>query len=298
MSQFRRTLFATAPIMSREWLVNHAWVVAGSLAMAAGYHFFIIPHLVVPGGIIGLAQLINHLSGWPVGLTALAFNVPILVLASRVLGPGFGAKTVLSMVIGSLAIDGLAAWLGTDPIIPDILVSTVFGGVVIGVAVAMIIRGKANAGGTSLVAQLISRLTRVPTGRVMLWVDGAVVLASMIILRDLKAAPYAIIGIYAISRSLDAFLNGLDASKALMIISEKHEEIRNVILRGLDRGGTVLAGHGLFDETAERKVIFTALSRRETVALQKRIQAIDPDAFCMVLDTSEVLGSGFKPWRT
>jgi len=297
MTQFRRTLFATAPVLSREWLVNHAWVVSGALAMAAGYHFFIIPHMVVPGGVIGLAQLINHLTGWPVGLTALAFNVPILVMASRILGPGFGAKTVLAMTIGSLAIDGLAAWLGTEPIIPDILVSTVFGGVVIGVAVAMIIRGKANAGGTSLVGQLLSRLTRVPTGRCMLWVDGAVVLASMIILRDLKAAPYAIIGIYAISRSLDAFLNGLDASKALMIISNKHEEIRQVILRGLDRGGTVLAGHGLFDEDEERRVIFTALSRRETVALQKRIQAIDPDAFCMVFDTTEVLGSGFKPWR-
>ncbi len=297
MTQFRRVLLASAPVLSREWIVNHAWVVSGSLAMAAGYHFFIIPHLVVPGGVIGLSQLINLLSGWPVGLTSLVINVPILALASRTMGPGFGVKTVLSMVVGSLAIDGLAVWLGREPIIPDILVSTVFGGVVIGVASGMIIRGKANAGGTALVGQLLSRLTRVPTGRCMLWIDATVVLASMIILRDLKAAPYAIIGIYAISRSLDAFLNGLDASKALMIISERHQEIRDVILRGLDRSGTVLSGHGLFNEDDERKVIFTALSRRETVALQKRIRDLDPDAFCMVFDTSEVLGSGFKPWR-
>lgn len=297
MSQFRRALFASAPFLSREWFVNNTWVVSGSLVMAAGYHFFIIPHLVVPGGIIGLAQLINHLTGWPVGITALVFNAPILLLASRILGPGFGAKTVVSMVVGSLAIDGLAAWRGVAPVIPDILVSTVFGGVMIGVAVAMIIRGKANAGGTSLVGQLLSRITRVPTGRCMLWVDGVIVIASMVILRDLKAAPYAVIGIYAISRSLDAFLNGLDASKALMIISDKHAEIRDVILRGLDRGGTVLDGHGLFNEDEQRKVIFTALSRRETVALQKRIQIIDPEAFCMVFDTTEVLGSGFKPWR-
>jgi uncharacterized membrane-anchored protein YitT (DUF2179 family) len=297
VSQFRRALFASAPFLSREWFVNNTWVVSGSLVMAAGYHFFIIPHLVVPGGVIGLAQLINHLTGWPVGITALVFNAPILLLASRILGPGFGAKTVLSMVVSSLAIDGLAAWRGVAPVIPDILVSTVFGGVMIGVGVAMIIRGKANAGGTSLVGQLLSRITRVPTGRCMLWIDGVIVIASMIVLHDLKAAPYAVIGIYAISRSLDAFLNGLDASKALMIISDKHAEIRDVILRGLDRGGTVLDGHGLFNEGEQRKVIFTALSRRETVALQKRIQIIDPDAFCMVFDTTEVLGSGFKPWR-
>ncbi len=131
----------------------------------------------------------------------------------------------------------------------------------------------------------------------MLWVDGLIVVASMVILRDLKAAPYAVIGIYVISRSLDAFLNGLDASKALMIISDRHAEIRDVILKGLDRGGTVLSGHGLYSEDAERQVIFTALSRRETVALQKQIERLDPHAFCMVFDTAEVLGSGFKPWR-
>jgi len=297
MSQFRRSLFASARPFSREWLTNHFWVVIGSVLMAAGYNLFIIPHQVVPGGIIGLAQLINHMTGLPVGMTALAINAPILVAASRVMGPGYGVKTVLSMVLGSVCIDALAAWRGVEPVVPDILISTVFGGVIIGLAVAMIMRGKANAGGTSLVGQLISRVTRVPTGRCMLYVDAVIVLASVIIFRNLEAAPYAIIGIFAISRSLDAVLNGLDASKALMIISQKHEEIRQVILGGLDRGGTVLAGHGLFKPEDERQVIFTALSRRETVALQKRIRDIDPDAFCMVFETSEVLGSGFKPWR-
>ncbi len=297
MSQFRRSIFASARPFSREWLTNHSWVVLGSVLMAAGYNLFIIPHQVVPGGIIGLAQLINHLTGLPVGMTALAINAPILVAASRVMGPGYGVKTVLSMVVGSVGIDVLAAWRGVEPIVPDILISTVFGGVIIGLAVAMIMRGKANAGGTSLVGQLISRVTRVPTGRCMLYVDAVIVLASVVIFRNLEAAPYAIIGIFAISRSLDAVLNGLDASKALMIISQKHEEIRQVILGGLDRGGTVLAGRGLFKPEDERQVIFTALSRRETVALQKRIRDIDPDAFCMVFETSEVIGSGFKPWH-
>jgi uncharacterized membrane-anchored protein YitT (DUF2179 family) len=297
VSQFRRTLFASARPFSREWLANNAWVIAGSVVMAAGYNLFIIPHRVVPGGIIGLAQLINHLTGLPVGMTALVINAPILLAASRVMGPGYGAKTVLSMIVGSAVIDLLAAWRGTEPIVPDILISTVFGGGVIGVAVAMIMRGKANAGGTSLVGQLLSRMTRVPTGRCMLYVDAVIVLASVVVFRNLEAAPYAIIGIFAISRSLDAVLNGLDASKALMIISRHHQEIRDVILGGLDRGGTVLAGHGLFKPEEERRVIFTALSRRETVALQKRIRDIDPDAFCMVFDTAEVLGSGFKPWR-
>jgi uncharacterized membrane-anchored protein YitT (DUF2179 family) len=297
MSQNRRTLFASARPFSREWLTNHTLVIVGSLIMAAGYNLFIIPHQVVPGGIIGVAQLINHLFGLPVGLTALAINAPILLIASRSMGPGYGVKTVLSMVIGSVSIDLLARWRGLEPIVPDVLVSTIFGGVVIGVAVAVIIRGKANAGGTSLVGQLMSRVLRVPVGRCMLYVDGAIVVGSAVVFRNIEAAPYAIIGIFAISRAVDAMLVGLDAGKALMIISNRYEEIRQVILEGLDRGGTVLAGHGLFQPDEERKVIFTALSRRETVALQRKIQNIDPDAFCMVFETSEVLGSGFKPWK-
>jgi uncharacterized membrane-anchored protein YitT (DUF2179 family) len=297
MSDSRRNLLAGARPFSRTWLASHFWILLGSILLAGSYNLFIIPHHVVPGGMVGVAQLVNQVTGWPIGLLALSINIPILILASRVMGPGYGVRTVVAMTYVSLAIDALAHWRGTEAVIADILVSTVFGGVIIGVGIALIIRGKANAGGTALLGQLFSRLTRVPTGRCMLYIDGVIVLTSVLVLRDLSAAPYAIIGIFAVSRSVDAVLNGLDASKALMIISEKHEEIREVILEGLDRGGTVLSGQGLFHEGEERRVIFTALSRRETVALQKRIRDLDPDAFCMVFEASEVIGSGFRPWR-
>ena len=297
MSDSRRNLLAGARPFSRTWLASHFWILLGSILLAGSYNLFIIPHHVVPGGMVGVAQLVNQLTGWPIGLMALAINLPILVLASRVMGPGYGVRTVVAMTYVSLAIDALAHWRGSGSVIEDILVSTVFGGVIVGVGIALIIRGKANAGGTALLGQLFSRLTRVPTGRCMLYIDGVIVLASVLILRDLAAAPYAIIGIFAVSRSVDAVLNGLDASKGMMIISEKHREIREVILGGLDRGGTVLSGRGLFQEDEERRVIFTALSRREAVALQKRIRDLDPGAFCMVFDASEVLGSGFRPWR-
>lgn len=297
MALVPRHLFTSAPILSREWLINHSWVVVGSVLLAAGYNLFIIPHDVVPGGIIGLSMLINHLTGWPIGLMAMVINIPILVVASRIMGPGYGVKTALAMTVSSLTIDLMGSWRGIDPVVPDILISTVFGGVVIGVGVATIIKGKANAGGTSLVGQLISRITRIPTGQCMLYVDAVIVLASVVIFRNLEAAPYAIIGIFTISRSLDAVLHGLEASKAMMIISKHHEEVRQIILEGLHRGGTVLSGHGLFMDEEERQIVFTALSRREAVVLQKKIRTIDPEAFCIVFDTSDVLGSGFKPWN-
>jgi uncharacterized membrane-anchored protein YitT (DUF2179 family) len=297
MSESRRDLLTGGGPFTREWLASNLWILGGALLVAGGYNLFIIPHEVVPGGMVGAAQLVNHGFGWPIGLTALCINLPILAIASRIMGPGYGFRTVFAMVVISVAIDGFAHWRGSASVIEDVLVSIVFGGVIIGTGLAFIIRGKANAGGTSLLGQLFSRLTRVPTGRCMLYIDAAIVLTSVLVLRDLSAASYAIVGIFAVSRSVDAVLNGLDASKALMIITEKHEEIRSVILRGLDRGGTVLSGHGLYRDDQERRVIFTALSRREAVVLQKRIRDVDPDAFCMVFEASEVLGSGFRPWR-
>ena len=297
MSESRRALLGGSGPFTREWLASSLWILGGAVLAAGGYNLFIIPHDVVPGGMVGAAQLVNHLTGWPIGLVALCINIPILAIASRIMGPGYGARTVWAMVLISLIIDALAAWRGAAAVIPDVLVSTVFGGVTIGTGLACIIRGKANAGGTSLLGQLLSRLTRVPTGRCMLWIDGLIVLSSVLVLRDLAAASYAIVGIFAVSRTVDAVLNGLDASKAMMIISERHEEIREVVLRGLDRGGTVLSGRGLYRPDQERRVIFTALSRREAVVLQKRIRDLDPDAFCMVFEAAEVLGSGFRPWR-
>lgn len=292
----RARLFYARPF-SREWVIGYTWVILGSLVMAAGYNLMIIPHNVVPGGLIGVAQLINQLTGLPIGLTAAAFNIPLVVYASRVMGPGFGIKTVVAIAVSAVGIDVLAQWRGIEPVIPDILVSTVFGGVLIGLAVAMIIRGKGNAGGTAVVAQLVSRWTRTPPGRCMLYIDGLVVLGSMVVFQDLAAAPYAIIGIFTVSRAVDAVLNGLDATRALMIVSERHQEICEVILHGLGRTGTVLTGHGLFADDRERRVILTALSRRDTVLLQKRIRDLDPQAFCMVLNTAEVLGTGFRSWR-
>ena len=145
----RRELLSGGGPCTREWLASYAWILGGALLTAGGYNLFIIPHEVVPGGMVGAAQLVHHALGWPIGLTALGINLPILLIASRIMGPGYGARTVLAMAAVSLCIDVLAVWRGAGAVIDDILVSTVFGGVIIGTGLAFIIRGRANAGGTS-----------------------------------------------------------------------------------------------------------------------------------------------------
>lgn len=296
MTETSRKILAGGRPFSRAWLTDLIWVMVGAAFLATGYVLFIIPYDIVPGGVIGLSQIINRLLGTPIGMTALAINIPILLLATRLLGRVYGLRTVLAMTLASVFIDTLLSLRGRQPLTSDRLVSTIFGGVLIGVGIAMIIRGRANAGGTALAGQLLARVARIPVGRAMLFIDGGVVATSIIAFGDLDVAPYALVAIWVISRTVDAVLTGLDASKAVIIISQMHDQIREMILHGLDRGGTTLLGRGLYEPESERRIIFSALSPREAVALQRRVKEIDPQAFLMVFDVREVIGEGFKPW--
>jgi len=252
---------------SREWFANHLWVVVGASMLAAGFNLFVIPHDVVPGGVVGLAQIINQWTGWPVGVMTLLINGPLLLLASRLMGPRYGVKTALAMLIIGIGVDALALWRGTEPVLLNPLVSVIFGGLSIGGGIALILRG-----------------------------DTVVIGLALLTWRNPDLVAYALICLFAISRTVHLALNGLEASKAVLVISEKHEDIREAVLGGLERGGTYLCARGLYNPEQERQVILSALSVREAVALQGRIKDIDPQAFCMVFDTSQVIGEGFRPW--
>jgi len=289
-------ILAPSRAFSRDWCFNHIRVLVGALMVAGGFNLFVIPHDVVPGGVIGIAQLLNNITGWPVGLITLAINLPLLVLASRLLGPHYGVKTFFAMLVIGLGVDGFAHWRGTEPLVNDVLVSVMFGGVSIGAGIALILRGKGTPGGTPLVGQLVARVLRMPVGRAMFYTDSVVVGSALLVFKNPDLVAYALICLFAVSRTVDIALNGLEASKAMLVISDKHEEIRDAVLGGLERGGTYLSGQGLYRPEEERKIILTALQVRETVALQRQIKDIDPQAFCMVFDTSQVIGEGFRPW--
>lgn len=290
------TILAPERTWSRAWCFNHVLVIVGASMIAAGFNLFVIPHDVVPGGVIGLSQVVNEWTGWPVGVVSLALNLPLLILATRLMGPRYGVKTTLAMLLVGVGVDVLALWRGTAPVLADELVSVVFGGLAIGGGIALILRGKGNAGGTPLVGQLIARMLRIPVGRAMFYTDSVVIGTALLTWRNPDLVAYALICLFAISRTVDLALNGLEATKAIIVISDAHEQIRETVLHGLDRGGTYLRAHGLYHPDEERKVILTAVSQREAVALQRKIRDIDPRAFCMVFDTSQVIGEGFRPW--
>jgi len=285
----------TEKTFSRSWFRSLGLITLGALAIAAGYVLFITPYKIVPGGVYGISIIIHHVFGLPVGVIALFFNVPITILGIKILGPRFGAKTITGFLLTSTFMDSMSYLLGNDPLglSEELLMSSVYGGVVIGFGVAMLFKAKATCGGTDMVAMMLSKLTRRPVGQLMIVVDSAIVLLGFIVFRDWKIPLYSWVTIVVLGRTVDLVMQGFNYEKCLMIVSDEYQQIRDIIINDLNRGGTFLQGNGMYNNR-EKQVIFTVMNRREMAILKSHIRRIDPGAFITVMDGSEILGEGFR----
>jgi uncharacterized membrane-anchored protein YitT (DUF2179 family) len=281
-------------LFSRQWFINYTLIVTGSFILAAGFVLFITPHRIVPGGVYGISIVLHYLFGTPVGMMALAFDIPLTIIGIKILGPRFGIKTVVGFVLTALFNDLLTYWYGTDPLIPgDVLLSSVFGGVFIGLGVGLIFKSKATSGGSDIIAMIIAKYTKIPVGQLMILVDSTIVLFGLIAFKDWTIPFYSLIVIFITGKVIDLILEGINYDKVLFIISDKTEEIRQKIINDLGRGGTLLDAKGIY-KGSDKTVIFTVLNRREVAILQEFIRSIDKHAFVTVINANEILGEGFK----
>lgn len=292
-------------ISKRKWIFDYTLIILGSFILAAGFVFFITPHRIVPGGVYGIAIVVHYMTqgvisfwpeGIPIGLFGLLLNIPLTWAGIRVLGPKFGVKTIVGFVLTSIFIDGITMLRpdGDAPLVSDILLSCVFGGVLIGFGLGLIFKSRATSGGSDIIAMIIAKYTRLPLGRLMIYVDSVIVLIGLISFGDWAIPLYSWVVIYITGRAIDLTLEGADYNKAMFIISKKHIEIKDKILVDLERGGTYLESRGMYT-MEEKNMIFTIVSRREVAILEEFISRIDPDAFITIMDTKEILGEGFRP---
>jgi uncharacterized membrane-anchored protein YitT (DUF2179 family) len=279
---------------TKKWILSNSLIILGAFILASGLVLFITPYKIVPGGVYGISIVMHYLLGTPVGLVALCFDIPLTIIGIKVLGPRFGYKTVLGFTMTALFTDLLTYFWGFEPLVKgDALLSSIFGGVLVGLGLGLMFRSKATSGGSDIVAMMIAKYTKLPLGMLMIYVDSGVVLLGLLVFRDWKIPLYSWIVIFITGKVIDIVMEGLSVDKSIFIISEKHEEIRDKIINNLNRGGTYIEARGMFN-LAERKIIFTVVSRRELALLEEYIHQIDPLAFLTVLDAKEILGEGFK----
>lgn len=288
------SIFQGEKLFSARWFKSYIQIAIGTFLVSVGYVMFISPDKIVPGGIYGISIMLHYMLGTPIGMTALAFNIPLTLIGTKLLGPRFGVKTVVAFVLTSVYVDGLYYFYGSKPLVEgETLVASIFGGLFVGAGVALTFKAKATSGGSDVIAMILQKYTRLPSGQLMMMVDAVIVLGSLLVFGDWRIPLFSFITIFVIGKVIDATLHGFNYDKTLFIISDKHEEIRDSIINDLKRGGTFLHGEGMYNH-AGKQIIFTVLSPREMYLLEEYVNRIDPHAFIAVLEAYEILGKGFK----
>lgn len=269
-------------------------VTIGVLLLALGLDMFLIPNKIAAGGVSGIATILHYLFGAPVGVAILALNIPLFAMGIYRLGLHFGFRSLYGTIMLSLAVDLLA------PVLPvptdDILLASLYGGVLTGLGMGLVFRFRGTTGGTDLAAAVLRTYTGVNIGQLLFLVDGAVVLAAGIAFRSAELAMYALITIFITAWLIDLVQEGISYAKAFLIISEHPAEIAEAILAGLDRGATAWSARGVYTG-AQREVLLSVVNRAEVTRLKDIVHGVDPRAFVILADVHEVLGEGFKKYR-
>lgn len=266
-------------------------IIFGSILYGIGFQYFIFQNNMPVGGLSGIAMITNRLWGLPVGIQTIVMNIPMFIVAWRHFGRNFLILSFAGMMCSSLAMDFFAQF----PMIitSDLLLSSVYGGIIKGLGLGIICSTGGTIGGMDIGAKLLrKKFPHVNLGTMMLILEAVIISLYALIFRDFEIAMFAIIGTFVSSKVVDFVLYGAINSALCYIITDSSQAVKNAIHDQLNRTSTGLQGRGGFTG-AEKEVILCALKPQQVVPLKKIIREIDPNAFVIVTDAHEVLGFGF-----
>lgn len=277
-------------------LRDYLLIVIGALIQAIGLRLFLIPANLASGGVSGVAQLINHITNWPIGLMVLIGNIPLFVLGWRFLGgQKFVFRTAVAVATFSFFIDALIYFLPSEGITDDILLNSLYGAVISGIGFGIVYRGQGTSGGSDILARILNRWRGIPISQSYLMVDSAVILAAGFIF-GWKEALYALITLYVSGVVTETTVEGRGLVRTVLIITSEPEAVSGQIMNILDRGVTLLPAKGAYTGE-ERTMLYCVVNRAETIRIKHIVSEADPHAFMVVGQAHEALGEGFHPLR-
>ncbi len=275
---------------------SYAFILIGALIQAIAMRLFLIPSNLVSGGISGLSQLVNHYTGWPIGLMVLLGNAPLFILGWRYLGgPRFALRTAFSVAAFSIFTDLLIFFLPTSGITDDIVLNTLYGGIVLGIGLGFVYRGQGTSGGSDILGRILNHRSGISISQAYLLTDSLVVLAAGFVF-GWTLALYALVMIYVSGVSAELASEGSNIYRAAMIITDETQKVSEAIMVDMERGVTILQGTGAYTNKT-RPVLYCVVTISETHQLKAIVHEIDPDAFMVIGHAHEALGEGFKPFK-
>lgn len=264
---------------------------AGCAVYSAAVEMFISPAALTPGGISGLGMLLELKTGIPIGLTVFLLNLPLLLICYGKFGRAFIAKTAVCVFLLSLFLE-LATLL--PPIQTDRILAGLFGGVMTGFGISLVLLRGGTTGGVDTLAHLLhSYRPSLTVGRIFLFCDAGVILLTALYFRDVTSALYSAVSLYLSSRLIDAILYGGDKGKVIYILSSHHDQISRALLIEIGRGVTVIPVWGAYTGR-DGRMLMCAVRREEVAAVRQTVYRIDEHAFTMICEAGDITGEGFQ----
>ena len=278
--------------MQKEFLLklfkNLIFMTLGAIIAGFALEAFLVPHEVIDGGIIGISMIISHITKWNLGLLIILLNLPFILLAFKKMGALFVILTAYANIILALSLNFFHSYKVTD----DILLSTVFGGIVLGTGVGLILKNEASLDGTEILSLLVSKKFGFSVGEFIMGINLFIYLVAGKVF-GWESAMYSILTYFIASKVIDIVMEGMNSSKSVRIISDNTREIGNALIEKLDISVTYLKGVGGYSGL-EKDIIYCVISRLELPKMIEIAKEIDPNAFVSVVDVHETYGGRFR----
>lgn len=277
--------------LTKKNLLNLAGIIIGSFVYAAGVALFLDPNNLAPGGLIGIAVILNRLVSIDTGTLYFILNIPIVILGWWKFGGKFIASTFFAILINSAMTNALA---GFPPITTEPLLAALAGSILVGVGIGIVFQCGATTGGTDIIVKVLrTKYKHLKTGFLFLMTDIVIVSISGLIFKDFNIVLYAFIAVTVSGKAMDYMLYGSDEAKLIYIISNESEKIASRILQEMDIGATYLTGQGAYTGV-EKRVIMCVVQKKRAPELEEIVKHEDKDAFMIVSSANEIYGEGYK----
>lgn len=271
------------------WIKKYLVLIIGSLIYSAGLEIFLVPNNIIDGGVVGISIMASYLTGIPFGVYMLVLNLPFLYLGYKQIGKTFAISTIISIIALSI----FSEFLEPVPrITEDYFLAAIFGGIIAGAGVGLVIRQGGSLDGTEITAIILDRKTSFSVGEVVMFFNLFILGAAGFVFGWDKAM-YSLVAYFIISKMIDVVLKGLDESYAVMIVSDEYEEIADALMHRLGRGVTYLHGQGAYTGD-DKQVLYCVVTRLEVVKLKEIALEKDETAFVTINPVHDIVGGRFK----
>ncbi len=273
----------------KQQIRRYVFMFIGSILAALGLEVFLVPNQIIDGGVVGISIMASHLTSWPLGMFIFILNLPFIYLGYLQIGKSFAISTLFSLA-------SLSVWVSILVPIPgfthDVFLASIFGGIILGIGVGLIIRYGGSLDGTEIVAIILDKRTGFSVGEIVMFFNIFIIGSAGLVFSWDKAM-YSLVAYFVAYKLIDITIEGLDESKGVMIVSDHPHEIAEVLMARLGRGVTILHGQGAY--TGESKqVLYSVITRLEIAKLKNIIKEIDENAFVTINEVHDVMGGKVK----